>query len=306
MSAGKKNANGRTRAGGGGCRRTAVTARRWPRTSVQVVEYAAAIDVAKGSGMVCTRVPGSRPDRRRQKVWRVEATYGEVIALMDHLRCEGIQRLVLESTSDYWRIWYYLAEAAGLEVWLVNARDVKHLPGRGKSDRLDCVWHCKLNERGMLRRSFVPPRAGPGPAGADPHPGPAGPGPGPAPGPGGEDPRGRAAEDLGGDLGPVRGQRPPVPGRPRRRGAQPQRRWPRSATTRLKATRRELEDALTGRFRDIHAFEIKTHLRLIDAINEEIARLDEAIGQQLALVPAHRAGLHRLRRGRRRPRPRLP
>jgi hypothetical protein len=65
---------------------------------VQVVEYAAAIDVAKGFGMVCTRVPGSRPDRRRQKVWRVEATYREVIALMDHLRCEGIQRLVLEST----------------------------------------------------------------------------------------------------------------------------------------------------------------------------------------------------------------
>ena len=56
-----------------------------------------------------------------------------------------------------WRIWGYLAEAAGLEVWLVNARDVRHLPGRGKSDREDCVWLCKLNERGMLRRSFVPP-----------------------------------------------------------------------------------------------------------------------------------------------------
>ena len=54
---------------------------------------------------------------------------------------------------------------------------------------------------------------------------------------------------------------------------------------RLKATRRELEDALTGRFRDIHALEIGTHLRLIDAINAEIARLDEAIGQQLAKVP---------------------
>ena len=70
---------------------------------VQVVTYAAAIDVAKGFGMVCTRVPGSRPDRRRQKVWRVEATFTEVTALMDHLRCEGIQRLVLESTSDYVR-----------------------------------------------------------------------------------------------------------------------------------------------------------------------------------------------------------
>jgi transposase len=54
---------------------------------------------------------------------------------------------------------------------------------------------------------------------------------------------------------------------------------------RLKATRGKLEDALTGRFRDIHAFEIGTHLRLIDAINDEITRLDEAIAQQLAKVP---------------------
>ncbi len=54
---------------------------------------------------------------------------------------------------------------------------------------------------------------------------------------------------------------------------------------RLRATRRELEEALTGRFRDIHAFEIQAHLRLIDAINDEIARLDDRIAQQLALVP---------------------
>ena len=102
---------------------------------------------------------GGRPDRKRQTVWQVEATYAAVVALMDHLRCEGIQRLVLESTSDYWRIWYYLAEAAGLELWLVNAREARHLPGPGKSDREDCVWLCKLNERGMLRRSLVPPQA---------------------------------------------------------------------------------------------------------------------------------------------------
>ena len=67
-------------------------------------------------------------------------------------------------------------------------------PGRGKSDRLDCVWLCKLNERGMLRRSFVPPEPRPGPAGADPDPGPAGPGPGPAPEPGREDPGGRPVD----------------------------------------------------------------------------------------------------------------
>ncbi|HEX3926159.1 MAG TPA: hypothetical protein VHY31_28060, partial [Streptosporangiaceae bacterium] len=76
---------------------------------VEVVTYAAAIDVAKASGMVCTRVPGSRPGRKRQAVWQADAGYAPVVALMDHLRCEGIERLVLESTSDYWRIWYYLA-----------------------------------------------------------------------------------------------------------------------------------------------------------------------------------------------------
>lgn len=103
MSAGKKNANdgapdGAVAEHGGDGAEVA-------EDRVQVVEYAAAIDVAKGSGMVCTRVPGSRADRKRQKVWQVDATYGSVVALMDHLRCEGIQRLVLESTSDYWRIW---------------------------------------------------------------------------------------------------------------------------------------------------------------------------------------------------------
>ena len=252
--------------------------------STQVVEYAAAVDVAKGFGMVCTRVPGSRPDRRRQKVWRVEATFKQVTALMDHLRCEGIQRLVLESTSDYWRIFYYLAEAAGLEVWLVNARDVKHLPGRGKSDRLDCVWHCKLNERGMLMRSFVPP-----------------------------EPvrdlraltrtRSKLAQDQArhqarvekiledalvkvsvviSDLFGTSGRRfldALVAGE----------RSPKALAAlgdyRLKASTAELEAALTGRFRDIHATEIAMHLRLIDAINAEIALLDEQIEQHLPSVP---------------------
>jgi transposase len=51
----------------------------------------------------------------------------------------------------------YLLEARGLVVWLVNAHQVKHLPGRPKTDKLDAVWLAKLNERGMLRPSFVPP-----------------------------------------------------------------------------------------------------------------------------------------------------
>jgi transposase len=52
---------------------------------------------------------------------------------------------------------YYLLEAHGFETWLVNARDVKHLPGRPKTDKLDSVWLCKVAERQMIRPSFVPP-----------------------------------------------------------------------------------------------------------------------------------------------------
>ena len=69
---------------------------------------------------------------------------------------QGIERVVVESTSDYWRPFVYLLEARGLRVWLVNAREVKQVPGRPKTDKLDAVWLAKLNERGMLRPSLRP------------------------------------------------------------------------------------------------------------------------------------------------------
>ena len=124
----------------------------------QILERVCAIDVAKASGKVCTRVPHpSRPGARRTRVWDVDATTNAVLELGAHLAGEGIEKVTLESTSDYWRIWFYLLEAAGLDVQLVNARDVKNAPGRPKTDKLDAVWQAKLTERGMLRPSFVPP-----------------------------------------------------------------------------------------------------------------------------------------------------
>jgi transposase len=124
----------------------------------RVVARVAAVDVAKASGMVCTRAPHpSIGARRITRLWEVASTTNALIALADELADAGIERVVIESTSDYWRPFFYLLEARGLVVWLVNARDVKQVPGRPKTDKADAVWLAKLAERGMLRPSFVPP-----------------------------------------------------------------------------------------------------------------------------------------------------
>ncbi|MDQ6740533.1 MAG: IS110 family transposase [Actinomycetota bacterium] len=124
----------------------------------QLVQRAAAIDVAKASGMVCTRVPHeATAGKRVTRVWQVSATTNAILGLADQLAAEGIERIVLESTSDYWRP--SLLPAGG--TWAAGVagqrRDVKNVPGRPKTDKLDAVWLAKLNERGMLRPSFVPP-----------------------------------------------------------------------------------------------------------------------------------------------------
>jgi transposase len=125
----------------------------------QLLQRVCAIDVAKDSGKVCLRVPAETGTGRRvSNVWDVPARTKAVIELADHLVCQGIEKVTVESTSDYWRIWFYLLEAAGLDVQLVNARDVKNVPGRPKTDKLDAVWLAKLTEKGLLRPSFVPPR----------------------------------------------------------------------------------------------------------------------------------------------------
>ena len=124
----------------------------------QILARVAAIDIAKASGMVCTRVPhDTQASKRLTRVWEVRSTTTAILELGDQLAGQGIERVVVESTSDYWRPFVYLLEACGLTVWLVSARDVKHLPGRPKTDKLDAVWLAKLNERGMLGPWFVPP-----------------------------------------------------------------------------------------------------------------------------------------------------
>jgi transposase len=126
----------------------------------RIYERVAAIDVAKDTGMVCTRTPHpSRPGSRRATVWTVKARTGAVRALGRRLRKDGIEIITLESTSDYWRIWFFVLEACGLAVQLVSASQARNLPGRPKTDKLDAMWLARLTEMGLLRASFVPPRA---------------------------------------------------------------------------------------------------------------------------------------------------
>ena len=126
----------------------------------RVHDRVAAVDVAKDSGVVCTRTPHpSRPGARRSTVWTVKARMGAVRTLGRQLVRDGIEVVTLESTSDYWRIWFFVLEACGLAVQLVNAAQAKTLPGRPKTDKLDAQWLARLTELGLLRASFVPPKA---------------------------------------------------------------------------------------------------------------------------------------------------
>jgi transposase len=126
--------------------------------SEEIIARVAALDIGKAELVCCVRVPHEgKPGRRLQEVQTYSTMTRSLLEMSDHLRCLGVTRVVMEATSDYWKPVFYLLEAQGLEVWLVNAKDVKHLPGRPKTDKLDAVWLCKVAERQMIRPSFVPP-----------------------------------------------------------------------------------------------------------------------------------------------------
>jgi transposase len=78
--------------------------------------------------------------------------------LRDYLLSLGITTVAMESTGVYWVILYAVLEEAGIEVYLVNGRDVKNVPGR-KSDVKDCQWLRQLHSYGLLRKSFIPDAA---------------------------------------------------------------------------------------------------------------------------------------------------
>jgi transposase len=124
----------------------------------EIIERVAACDIGKAELVCCVRVPDE--DHRGRRLQEVEAYPTMTRALLGmagRLACLGVTRVVMEATSDYWKPMFYLLEAAGFETWLAGAKDVRHLSGRPKTGKLDCIWLCKVAERQMIRPSFVPP-----------------------------------------------------------------------------------------------------------------------------------------------------
>jgi transposase len=103
-----------------------------------VYERVAAVDVAKVSGVVCMRLPDpARPGRYASQIWdNVPAARARITELGRELLRHQVQMVTLESTSDYWRIWYYVLESIGLAVQLVSASQARNLRGRPKTDLL--------------------------------------------------------------------------------------------------------------------------------------------------------------------------
>ena len=250
--------------------------------SEELVQRVAALDIGKAQLVCCVRVPGEgKRARRLQEVKAYPTMTRSLLVLADRLRQLGVTRVVMEATSDYWKPVFYLLEAAGFEVWLVNAKDVKHLPGRPKTDLLDAVWLCKVAERQMLRPSFVPP------------------------------PEIRRLRDLTRyriDLVAVRTAEKQrveklledaqiklsvvasdvfgVSGRAMLAALVAGERDPkvlaRLARTRLRAKTALLEEAFVGRFSDHHAFLLQTMLGRIDQASADIAELDRKIDEVVA------------------------
>ena len=121
--------------------------------SLEVVHPdAAGIDIGNESHYVA--VP---PSRDSQPVRRFGCTTAELKAMAGWLKQSGIRTVAMQSTGVYWIAVYDVLEAAGLEVYLVNARETKNLPGR-KSDVQESQWLMKLHTYGLLRNSFRPPQ----------------------------------------------------------------------------------------------------------------------------------------------------
>ena len=123
------------------------------------VERCAGIDVGKREVVACVRTPGPNGRGRRKQTRTFASFTGALEEMADWFAAEGVTEVAMEATGSYWKpVWYVLEERPFDQLLLVNAHQVKILPGR-KSDVLDAEWLAELLEHGLLRGGFVPPPA---------------------------------------------------------------------------------------------------------------------------------------------------
>jgi transposase len=120
------------------------------RTMPMVHPNAAAIDVGATMHMAAVRA-----DRALEPVRSFGTFTADLDQLVDWFTECGVETVVMESTSVYWIPIFELLDARGFTVFLVNARDAKHVPGR-KTDVSDAQWLQRLHSYGLLRASFRP------------------------------------------------------------------------------------------------------------------------------------------------------
>lgn len=120
------------------------------------VQRCAGIDIGKKEVKVCLLTPGKRRGSFGRQVRTFATTTGDLGRMRDWLQDADIERVVMESTGQYWRPVFYTLEDLAWECWLVNPQHLKAVAGR-KSDVIDCQWAAQMGLYGLVRASFVPP-----------------------------------------------------------------------------------------------------------------------------------------------------
>jgi transposase len=122
----------------------------------EIIACCAGLDVHKGSVEACVRrlEPGGRLQQQTRH-WGTMTR--DLKAMADWMAAQGVTHVAMESTGVYWKPIYNILEDR-FQVLLVNARHLKQVPGR-KSDIRDCQWIGQLLQHGLLKGSFVVPRA---------------------------------------------------------------------------------------------------------------------------------------------------
>jgi transposase len=119
-------------------------------------ERCCGLDIHKASITVCALI--TEKGKTQEETRRFGTMTADLRELAGWLQQKGIRHVAMESTGVYWKPVWNILEPAGFELLLANAQEVKVVPGR-KTDQKDSQWIADLHKHGLLRNSFVPPRA---------------------------------------------------------------------------------------------------------------------------------------------------